>query len=67
VVGAPGSPALPPRVVVIDVFALSGGRTWISGIASQGVHHRCFHVESMEDGTPLPNPWNKEDFHMFYP
>jgi hypothetical protein len=35
--GAPGSLALPPRGAAVDVFCVDGGRSRISGTASQGV------------------------------
>jgi hypothetical protein len=43
-VGALGSPAPPPKGVIIDIFTIDDGRSWISGTTSQGVRHRRFHV-----------------------
>jgi hypothetical protein len=41
-VGALGSPAIPPWGSAIDVFCVDGGCSRISGIASQVAHRRCF-------------------------
>jgi hypothetical protein len=33
---------------------------------TQVCHSRCVHLAT-EDGTSLPNPWNIEHHHKFYP
>jgi hypothetical protein len=43
-VSARESPPLPPNGPIIDVFKIAGGRSQISGTASQGGRHRHFFV-----------------------